>query len=343
MYSAFLDKTSKRITAVKQHLELSHQIRTATEDGTLVQWANADWASKLSSTAPDRLEWRLIDHCSAVTRIYAIYEQFAHEMIREHLSLVQKLVPYGNLSDELKATHRRGMSTILDKKEGPRYGHLSLLDLIREYNNALSGQTYALEPVAFLIQEQNLRMPELNKLFAGCGISEISYWIENSQPISQFFLQGGRLGGNAEHELRELISYRNDAAHGSIEISELPGIDFLLEFCDFTLAMCEAMAERLLLESTNRLIDAGKAAVCGKAKERFKEGEVAIVKVVGKLAVGDEVVFKGANYCLLAKVTSLQLNDVPQESVELSGDVEVGIGLSSKCPKNATVIRLISA
>ena len=204
MYSAFLEKTSKRITAVKQHLELSQQIRTATEDGTLAQLDNLDWVSKLLSSAPDRLEWRLIDHCSAVTRIYAIYEQFAHEMIREHLSLVQNLSSYANLPDELKVTHRRGMSNILEKKDGPRYGHLNLLDLIREYNNALSGQTYALEPVAFLLQEQNLRLPELNKLFAGCGISGISPWIENSQPISQFFLQGSRLGGNAEHELREI-------------------------------------------------------------------------------------------------------------------------------------------
>jgi hypothetical protein len=343
MYSAFLEKTSKRIAAVKQHLELSQQIRTTTEDGTLAQIANLDWASKLLSVAPDRLEWRLIDHCSAVTRIYAIYEQFAHEMIREHLSLVQKLLPYKNLSDELKATHRRGMSTILEKKDGPRYGHLNLLDLIREYNNALTEQPYALEPVAFLLQEQNLRLPELNRLFAGCGISDISTWIESSQPITQFFAQGGRLGGNAEHELRELINYRNDAAHGSIEISDLPGIDFLREFCDFTLAMCEAMAEKLLLESTNRLIDAGKASVCGKAKECLKDGEVIIIKVVGKLAVGDEVVFQGKNYCLLAKVTSLQIDNAPQESVELIGDTEVGIGLSSKCPKNARVIRLISA
>lgn len=342
MYSAFLEKTNKRITAVKQHLELSQKIRVAVEDGTLAQLENSDLASTLLSAAPDRLEWRLIDHCSVVTRIYAIYEQFAHEMIREHLSLIQRLSSYGDLSDDLKNTHRRGVSTILEKKDGPRYGHLNLSDLIREYNNALSGGNYALEPLAFLLQEQNLRLSELNKLFAGCGISNISSWIENSQPISRFFVQGGRLGGNAEHELRELINYRNDAAHGSIEISELPGIDYLREFCDFIFVICEAMAEKLLFESTNLLIDAGKSSICGKAKERFKDGEVVIVKVAGKLAVGDDVVLKGENYCLLAKVTSLQLDDAPQESVELNGDTEVGIGLSSKCPKNATVVRFIS-
>ncbi len=215
--------------------------------------------------------------------------------------------------------------------------------MICEYNNALSGQTYALEPAAFLLQEQNLRLPELGRLFAGCGISDVSSWIESSQSISQFFQQGGRLGGSAEHELRELIKYRNDAAHGSIDISELPGADYLREFCEFALAICEAIAEKFLLESTNRLIDAGKSTVCGKAKECFKDGQVAIVNVVGKLEVGDDVVLKGKNYCLLAKVISLQLDGVSQDSVELSGDTEVGIGLAGKCPKNATMIRLISA
>ncbi len=56
MYSAFLAKTSKRIAAVKQHLELSQHIRNSTEDGTLAQLANSDLASKLLSAAPDRLE-----------------------------------------------------------------------------------------------------------------------------------------------------------------------------------------------------------------------------------------------------------------------------------------------
>lgn len=175
---------------------MSEAFRSALHEGQLTCKAETlcfHQPSLSFEAAPDRIDWRIIDHCAAVTRLYAIYEQFAHETIREHLSLVQKHKAFTSLPDGIQGAYRRGIAEILNKKDGPRYGHLNLSDLILQYGNALSGKDYVLEPLAMLIQEQNLRLSELTRIYADCGIINVSSWIEKHSKIEEFFAAGDRL------------------------------------------------------------------------------------------------------------------------------------------------------
>ena len=290
MYTAFLERTQRSIEAVKRHIATSEVFRSAIHDGALICKSETPCFSQLLlsvEAAPDRIEWRVIDHCAAVTRIYAIYEQFAQEMIREHLSLLQVHIAFADLPERLKTSYRRGLAAILEKKEGPRYGHLNLPALIAQYDRALSGNPYVLEPLALLMQEQNLRLPELMRLFADCGIADVDMWIEKHSTIRAFFAKHGRVGASAEHEMAELIKYRNDAAHGSISVDELPGLDYLFEFCDFVSAICEALSERAQLTGLNCLIDCGSAAQRGTVNECIKSGLVLIGEVAGHSVTAD--------------------------------------------------------
>jgi hypothetical protein len=121
MYNAFLSRTTETITALAKHIQTSDRFRAAVFDGQLKCASGTpcfDLSIGSTETAPDRLEWRIIDHCAAVTRIYAIYEQFAHEMIREHLSLLQsRLFPISlNRSGHRTAPESR---RYLIRKKGP--------------------------------------------------------------------------------------------------------------------------------------------------------------------------------------------------------------------------------
>jgi hypothetical protein len=50
--------------------------------------------------------------------------------------------------------------------------------MVRDFNLALSGdKTYRLEPAAMLIQEQNLRLTELVRIFSTCGVDALGEWI----------------------------------------------------------------------------------------------------------------------------------------------------------------------
>jgi len=346
MYNAFLEQTQKRIDALRKYISVSDVIRSAIHEKTFLCKADAkcfDQSPLSTEKAPDRVEWRLIEHCTTVTRIYAIYEQFSHEMLREHIGLLQKNLPFSAFPEEVRQAYRRGISAILEKKDGPRYAHLDLRSLVEQYGKALAGQPYTLEPLALLVQEQNLRIHELARLFSGCGIENIASWIDQHPSVIDFFAAGGRLGASADHEMRELIKYRNDAAHGSIDIDELPGIDYLFEFCDFISAICAAVSERVQLVGLQKLIDAGIASKRGKIDECLKNREVIIGKLTGKFRVGDIIYLHGSDYCVAREIKSIQIDGADQREVALSSPTELGLAINGPGRKRATVTALDSS
>lgn len=341
MYNAFLQRTQEAIAALIKHIHTSDRFRTAVFDGMLnCSATDSCFGSSFSSaeTAPDRLEWRIIDHCAAVTRIYAIYEQFVHEMIREHLTLLQSKLLFSELPASIQSTYRSGIAKILDKKDGPRFGDLHLGQLISGYNSALSGAEYALEPRAMLMQEQNLRLPELQRFMSACGIEGVTNWVERHRSVVAFFEREGRLTASAASELAELIEYRNDAAHGSIDISDILHLNVLVEFCEFVRAMCEALAERVQLAGLQSLQAHSHVRLNGKVTEIFKGGTVSIGEMTGVFEIGKTVYLCGETYCLERKVTSLQINGVPQQKIYLHAATELGIMFDAPGRRNALLM-----
>lgn len=340
MYSAYLDRTRQSIEALKKHVKTSDMARSVIYEKTISCKASSPCFNFPLSveTAPDRLEWRIIDHCAVVTRIYAIYEQFAHEMIKEHVVLLQKNIVFSKLPEEIKSQYRRGLATIFEKKDGPRYGHLDLQNLVEQYSSALSDKDYTLEPLALIVQEQNLRLPELSRLMATCGISNVGVWISKHRSIQNFFSSGQRLGASAEHEMKELVKYRNDAAHGSISFDELPGLDYLYEFCDFISAVCEAISERVQLAGLECLIESGSAESLGEVEECLKSDMVLIGKMVGEFTIGGTIYLCGEEFCLTREIVSLQLDNITLSGVTLLIPTEIGFSINKPGRKNSRIV-----
>lgn len=330
MYSAFLDRTLRNIEALKKHIQTSEALRTAIHDGSLACKGEPHCFQPLSAAlqgSPERVEWRIIDHCAIVTRIYAIYENFAHEMGKEHLNLLQRSYNYADLPVSVQLAHRQGIAKILEKKDGPRYGSLDVGQLIGQYHSGLSGQSYELEPKALLIHDQNLRLPELARVMKNCGISDMDAWIEKHRSVVEFFAEGNRLAASATHELVELIKYRNDAAHGGIQVDDLAGSDVLIEFCNFVAVLCAALAERVQAAGIDCLLAVGKAFDAGRVEECLKAGTVLIGPMIGAMSVGSTIFLRGDNFCLRREIRSLQIEGVNHDSVDLEQATELGIGI----------------
>lgn len=346
MYNAFLQRTAEAISALGRHIRTSDRFRTAALDDRLSCGAAVpcfDPALGNRETMADSLEWRIIDHCAAVTRIYAIYEQFAHEMVREHLGLLQSRLPFSHLPEAIQTSYRLGLSKILEKKDGPRYADLNLTQLVDNYVLALRGQIYSLEPRAFLMQEQNLRLPELHRFMSASGIDGTSAWIEGHRSIRDFFASADRLGASAEKEMAELIKYRNDASHGSIDIGDILHVNVLIEFCDFILAICEALAERVQLAGLQSLKLHGHVTERGRITESLKADTVGIGALVGDFSRGSTVYLCGDSYCVERTLVNLQLNDVDHEAVQLSAETEVGFLFDGPGKKNSIVMVIENA
>ena len=59
---------------------------------------------------PKTKEWRIYDHCAAVTKLYAIYENFVEDLIRDWLRLLPEIVlDYDDLEKVIHNTHSYGV------------------------------------------------------------------------------------------------------------------------------------------------------------------------------------------------------------------------------------------
>ncbi len=344
MYGAFLDRTHNAISALKKHLQTSERFRTALLDNALAcSTGGACFNPELAdpALAPDRVEWRILDHCAAVTRIYAIYEQFIHEMVREHLTLLQARIKYAELPQAVRTSYRAGVAKIIDKIDGPRFGEIDLSSLVKGYSDALVGESYSLEPRAMLMQEQNLRLPELQRFLAACGVEGVNYWIDRHRSVKAFFEVGGRTSESAQSEMAELIKYRNDAAHGSIDITDILHVNGLIEFCDFVQAICDSVAELMQLAGLRLLEAQQQVHVGGKVTESLKGGLVAIGTMGGAFRVGETVYLCGRDYCLERSILSLQLENVDHISIDLDPAAVLGMRLNAPGRKGAVLKRLV--
>ena len=176
--------------------------------------------ANLLPEAPDKLDWQVYDHCAALTRLYAVFEQYVGELVDEYVRLLPQLyAKYTDLPECITSQHRVGIGTILLKigDKGP-YKELEEHVIVRELAVGLSGATeYKLLSNAFFIERQNLRLDVLCKLFRSLDFEDCATFINRHSAVRQFIANERAGNSAAEKELGDFIDYRNEAAHRQVE------------------------------------------------------------------------------------------------------------------------------
>lgn len=276
-------------------------------------------------------EWQIYEHCAAVTRLYAVYENFVEDLISRWLEFLPKYVPsYFKLDERIRNTHREGVGRLLLDLKKNRFKDLYESDVVKGLFSGVTGdREYYLIPKAFLLHEQNLRKDELERLFADAGIANAWKWVNNymgSQKIS-------------ETRLNELITYRNEAAHRAV-VDEFFGFDKLLELCDFIEDLCQALADLVTYQIILKQVSTEQVREIGEITEWFDRPKAAVAKVRNiELSVGQRIFLASETkaYCQLAIIKSIQIDDVSQDRVEITTETEVGLTFKTDARKGLSL------
>ncbi|WP_242061178.1 MAE_28990/MAE_18760 family HEPN-like nuclease [Nostoc linckia] len=297
----------------------------------------------LMQDIPKVKEWRVYDHCAVVTRLYAIYERFVEDLVSDWLVLLPALFPlYSDLEDKIRNTHQIGVGRLLLELKKNRYEHLSLEEVIRGLFHGVTGEKdYDILPDAFLFHEQNLRREPLEKMLTEAGIPNSWGWVEKHRAV-KYFLQEIRGNQNTvEGELNELISYRNDAAHGFPD--DVLGSNALLELCDFVETLCQALAELVTYKVIERKKLIGQAKEIGRITEWYKKHKAGVAKVEETiLSIGSSLflVNEGSSCCYLATIESIKIDDISVDEVETITGMEVGLKFDVDAKEKLSLYRL---
>lgn len=284
---------------------------------------------------PIEENWLEYDRCAVVTRLYAVYESFVEDLIANWLRRLPELVPrYADLEERIRNTHREGVGRLLLEFKKARFSHLTDAKIVESLFSGIAGESkYNLIPEAFLFHEQNLRKEVLDKLFADAGIVNSWRWIEKHRYIQQFIQES-----TAEAELNQLILYRNDAAHATVE--QIISASQLLYLADFILALCQALAELVTYQIILQQAFRGKAREIGKIHRWFDKARAARAKMKNvTLSVGDTVFLMNENSadCRFARIESIKLDDVSQNQVKITSETEVGLQFNINAKKGLSL------
>jgi len=294
--------------------------------------------SLLITGTPSEVGWKVYDHCSTVTRLYAIYEKFVKSLVASWLRLLPNCVAqYKDLEERIRDTHRIGVGRLLVDLSKTRFNHLSIEKVVSSlFYGVHENAEYDLIPDAFLLYEQNLRKDELNKLICDAGIDNAWNWVENHREVKRYIADEKSAG----KELNQLVLFRNQAAHGAIEVDEILGVNSLIELADFIKVLCISLEELFALSVLEKKAAIGKFSCVGNITEWFDKPNAGVAKVRDiSLATGDSVflVSKSLCYCCVATIQSIELNDISHKSLKIEEETEVGLKFNISARKNLEI------
>jgi hypothetical protein len=318
MFEGLLNNLNDEINTVRSIIKVNEKLREIIE--SFPTQLNTEDLKYLQTNAPLTKNWRVNDHCSSITRLYAIYENFVENLVRDWIILLPQLYScYQGLPESVRNQHQTGCATLLsNENKRSRFDSLDEKDIIRNLfgTECKSNGRYSLTSAAFLLHEANLRKEQLTRLLANAGISVTDswQWIENHKKVKDFITNNSR--ATVENELKNFIELRNDSAHGK-EIDIVLNANELLELCDFVEAICQAISELVLYCFVSRKIEMGKIQNIGEVVHWYPQQEACRVKILDelqvlnkRLEVGKKVFLVSENkkLCQEAIIESIQIN-----------------------------------
>jgi hypothetical protein len=277
-----------------------------------------------------RLEMKRYSVSSCVTRLYAIYENFVETLVSDYLDVIPELCRFADLSESMRKEYRIGISHLLSRLDGLRYGHLDHANLIRWYHEAVAAHSpYRFIPEALTRHDENLRLSVLAAMLKRVQIEDLPGWLSHHESITALFTESAAMIDQIESELQNFIQLRNDAAHGGL--ATLPGNETLQRYCDLVGALVSALSSLLHREAILWRHRVGKARLIGQVTEVFQQANAFIVPLApGRyIALNESVHIIGPWSCIEAHINSIEVDSQPADGIgAFSATIEIGIQAS---------------
>lgn len=296
----------------------------------------------IRNNAPNNAEWRIAEHAASIGRLYAVYEHFVEELLSKWLMTKTRGVAFSALNENLRKSYESFFAAMLDRAGDGRYDYLSYETMIADQAKAYSGDVdWRIYPECLIHHEKNLRFDTLNEVATRCGVTELSNWFGKSWHLAEYFGDRKSISERTQNELRQIVQYRNSAAHAHTSIDETLGLDQFLQYVDFIEALCRAFYERVMWMALADREAAQTARPIGKVSEVFSPRTRSVIIVEGvTLRKGDIVMLRSDSSCAPRIVLTLQDDGNPIDEITVAKPKAVGIGFDIPVRLNDQVLLL---
>jgi len=320
---------------VKWHDKLRETIFNPSTDNRQMPLSD-EIVELMRGIAPQKLTWRLFDHCASITRIYAKFEQCIVELVEEYTKILPTIFPhYASLSQEIRTSHRVGVGYILAKwsETQPIYGKLPESFIAGGFVDGTRGAAYELLPDAFLTDSDNYRPDTLNRVFKKIGFNDAYAYVRCADKISDFCSTRLSNAHTADSYLNKFIADRNDAAHGNI--SNISGAEDIQNYADFSYLVASTLATLLRSHIIKNGTSSGLTEEVGEVIHCFSNNIVG-VRATGTIkSLSNQKLYAGTKSFEPIEIISLRQGANELQDIDLLPGLEFGMKLDIKIPSGS--------
>lgn len=297
--------------------------------------------SDAREASPDTVRWRVMEHTLAVGHLYALYESFCEEILRDWVEFLTSEFAFADLPEKLIESYQDGFAQIAGLLPTPRYPTLNIAGLVENFNSAMKGsEAYRLDPECLIHHRNNLRWPDLCLMLQKCGISNIGEWIGRNDEILNYLpSKGSHTVDQVSSKLSEFIQYRNDCSHGVVQADEILGHLELIELIDFVSALTTAIDQLVSWKKLEHRISKHEAKVSGRVTEVFKRANAFICKSPSaNYSLGQRIYVKNGANLYSTLIESLQVEGESVTTAFSTSEIEVGMQVGRTPAKGSDIV-----
>lgn len=291
---------------------------------------------------------RRFDYAAFAVALYASFEKFIEGLVAASAQLESRRLGYTELPQKLVKKHLTGTAEMLSRGrigEG-RYVGLTEIEVVKNLFECLNGaRPYMLNKAAVVAHDSNLRIREINELFAIVGIEQMCTLVRRADALLEWYRdvnglpsvpQDGVPAATVEERIKDLVERRNQIAHGRGTPDELPGVDEMDEAVEFIQAFSKSIFA-MTVGQYLRDHHVGVQLVQRQDDGPYQCGRVVIIDSPAHRLFRNQPIFAleetfGARW---GRIQSLQVDNADIEEMEANASAPngVGVGLDFKYPK----------
>jgi hypothetical protein len=300
---------------------------------------------------------RRFDYAAFAVALYASFEKFLEGLVAAYAQLESRRLQYTKLPQKLVKKHLSRTAEMLSRGhigEG-RYVGLTEVEVVKNLFECLNGAwPYTLNEAAVVAHDLNLRVREINELFAAVGVEHMCTQVRRADALVEWYRdvnglpfapQDGVPAATIKERIRDIVERRNQIAHRGGTPVELLGVDEMGEAVGFIHAFARSVFA-IIVGQYLRNHHSGIQLMQRRDGGPYDSGKVVIINPPGYRIFRDQPIFIlgetiGARW---GRIQSLRLDDVTVDAVEPDTTAVNGIGieLDFKCPKDTNLVALLN-
>lgn len=255
MISIALQTYVQQLERLMNHLSIQQKFDAVNEEIQVSNLAE-DVKAHINTVLQKNTDEKIFDYNSNIISLYGYWEQYVESVIKEYLKVLRNLKTENDVRNEtIKYRYKNSLVSLFNKvsTSNPKFRHLTDEHIINAMYIGYYQKQNDYIPEAFYQSGGNYNKKETVDCFHRLGFKDFANSLIKYPALHAYYIGAGYTEETIKNasdntlfaKLDNLVSYRNEIAHGGSDGTTLLNAEEVMEYVKFMRALGASLTERL--------------------------------------------------------------------------------------------------